>query len=222
MTTSNSIGNAYNRVGGGAAIDGASISSDGATAPGGASLLPDADTSGNVGMMIAKLLLENDDARKELAKQDRRAAEADLKAEQTTQLSEMKEAADKRQAAGEEEAWGKMISGGLELGAAVAPLAAPSGSLLLDPKVDAAIGNGAGTAINGAFTLDASGKTREAADADQRSKAAEMAASEAKSRVDDARDDKRAAEDAVGRVLDWLGKMQDLSADTARSALGGH
>jgi hypothetical protein len=174
-------------------------------------------------MQLAQLMLKTEFDRQSAQRDERKQAESALAQAQQQQLSEMQESADKREAAGKEQAVGQIVGGAIEVGSAGASLAqaegvkmGPVSSTLASPT---AAQGGQGLA-NGICSFDAAGKTREASDADIRSKADENRAAVEKSRVDDARDDKRAADESVGRVLDWLKSMEDTSAQTTQAAIG--
>jgi hypothetical protein len=204
-------------------------SSDGSSALG---VLPDPDVSGEIGMQLAMLMLKTEFERKTAAREDRTLAENSLAHAQSQELDDLREQADKKEAAAKEKAIGQIVGGAVEVGGAAASFANAEGvhsvkfdtkTVSWDPnamKLASDSSKGIGEVANGIATFDVASKTRESDDAEIRAKADAMVESRQKTRVDDARDDKRAAEDAVGRILDWLKNMEETNAQIGKAGLG--
>jgi hypothetical protein len=201
-------------------------SSQGSAPSRAASAAPAPEFSGDLATALAQLILKTEHANKESARAERKNAEAGMKAAQEAQLKDLTEEADKKCDAATQRAWGQIGSGVLTAGTAFGAEArdldrnqTPKPSMGGRILTNAAVGAGAGKALEGSLDLVAAGAEHESGRAGVRAKADENLASSWKNGLDDAKDAKRDAEERIGRVHDWLKSIQDTSAQTTMSAL---
>jgi hypothetical protein len=208
MTTISSANNsmAISSINNAAGVVGASAT------PPVATLLPEPGQV-DIGSVVAKLSIENAFTERAAARQDRRTANAAMISAQKAQISKMREQADKNFEAARADAFGKIWSGGLGIGAGIA------GGL--DYK-NVAVGLNGGRSIGEGVAGIVSGNTKRDADRlGAAAKAAEMEATAQKDRVETADDEIKEAREHVRTALDFLREFQSTEAKSMSSAIRG-
>ncbi len=183
---------------------------------GGTALLP-ASQNVDIGEAVARMVIENAFARRQLAREVRASAAVAQEAAQKAQVEHMREQAEASYDAGMREAQGKVVSGlGGIAGAALGFAGAMWSNRGLVAAGDAAkpLGDGA----SGVFDMEAHGFRRTADRLGAQVKADEMRAEAEKKRLDGADDDIAETRDAVRSALDFLREFQSTRAKSQTAA----
>ena len=188
-----------------------------------ASLMPEPQKGGDIGLMIAKMVVDNAFARRKQAREDRKEANRAMVEAQKSQIANMRAAADSRYAAARTQAWGKIAGGALgALGGAVSGV----GGAFADQGGGRMACDGSGRALaadgdvaQGLAGLWASNDTLDADLADANAKADEMQATKAQDAMDAQDDLIDEARDDVRNALDFLKEFQSTETKSMSSAI---
>lgn len=201
------------RTSGSSAVNYIGANETSASGPAAMPLLDEPSASGDIGLMIATLVIDNAFTSRIRARQDRQDATNAMIAAQKDQIAHMRDAAEERYAAGQLEAGGKIWAGmfGIAGGAATAGNEEGVG------KIYSSIGEiGAGAA-----SLDAKSSARAGELLDADAKAAENEASQQKRIIEAADDDIKEARDYTRAAIDFLREFQSTKTKSLSSAIKG-
>lgn len=184
-----------------------------ASSPTAASLMSEPVAGGDVGMIIAKMIIENAFTNRMQARQDRQRATNAMVEAQKSQISQMREAAENRYEAAKLEAYGKIAEGAYGV---------------VGGAVSAAGNDGAGQSASsfgkvasGSAGLVASGQRNDAENMDADAKAAENDAAQQKRLVEAADDDIKEAREYTRAALDFLREFESTQNKSMSSAIKG-
>lgn len=202
-----------------------------------ATLLPDPSGGGDIGFVIAKLVIENAYDSRKMAHDDKQSSMKTMVAAQDAQVKELHKQAEENFAAAQLQAFGQIGSGICGIGSGVigAVGAAKEVTRLEGAKTskeidiaktedqNAASWAGAmkstGELSGGVFNFAASFRKKAADEAGARAKAAENQANIAKMAVDDASDEIKEARQHVNTALDFLREFEATQSKSMASAI---
>jgi hypothetical protein len=178
----------------------------------------------DIGVVVARMVIENAFASRKQARHDRQHANAAMASAQKAQLQHMRAEADRRYEAAKLEAWGKIsegacgVAGGLTsgLGAAFGSDKAPAAT----QGYGSAMSSG-GKVAGGVFNLISAGERHEADLASADAKAAEMEASAQKNRQENADDELKEAREHMRKAMDFLSEFQSTQSKSMSAAIRG-
>jgi hypothetical protein len=178
-----------------------------------AMLMPEPDLGGDVGFIIAKMVIDNAFTNRMQARHDRQRANEVMVASQKEQISHMREAAEKRYLAGTLEAWGKIGEGayGIAGGATMAAGSEGGGKIACS----------FGSIASGTTSLVAQGSRHAGDELDADAKAAENAASQQRRLIETADEDIKEARDYTRAAIDFLREFQSTETKSLSSAIRG-
>jgi len=206
------------------------------------SIAPQSEFNADVATALATLILKTEFQNKALAHEQKKDAEAGVKAAQDAQLKDLREEADKKLDAATVTSIGEIGSGLMSMGTAGMDIATSNGkdvngrelpreklrigNAAVDPRAenvlcDRDVGKGAGGVFEGSAKLTGAFLDHDASKANIRAKADENLSNEWKNSLDDAKDAKHAAEDRIGHVMEWLKSMHETTAQTTMSSIKG-
>jgi len=174
---------------------------------------------GDVGAVIATLLIDSAFAQRKTAREAKVKAESAMEGAQKQELAEMRAAAEEKHTAAQIEAWtqigtGCVTIGGMGLSAVGNGKFAKVGSAITE-----AMKNGGTDLAKGAGKLASSSQELAADTSKQSATEAEHAASRMKAAVEDCADDVRATKESVRKALEFLKEYQTALAQTQTAAL---
>lgn len=211
-------------------VDAASgVSSSNAPAPleAASTLMPE-PTGGDIGMIIAKLTIENAFEQRKQARSDRQHATTAMVAAQKDQIAHMREAADQRYEAAKLEAWGKIADGALGITGGLITAGtfqsnAHSGDLGEAIRQNnsgwGSAASSGGNLASGITGWIAAGQKREADNLDADAKADEMEATAQKRALENADDEIKETREHVRTALDFLREFQSTQTKAMASAI---
>jgi len=203
------------------------VPSDAATAAKAAgdttTLLPEPSPRADIGLVIAKMVIENAFNSRKQARQDREHATKAMVAAQDAQVSKMREMAEKRYEAAQTEAYGKMAEGALGV---LGGFATAGGFSKNDTQLKAQTNSGLGEVIGsqgkvlgGVMSLASAGDKRAADRLDADAKAFENEATQHKRTIEDADDDAKEARELSRTALDFLREFESTQTKSMSSAI---
>lgn len=200
------------------------VSGDSATpaaTPTAGELVPEPKPTGDVGLMIATMVIEDAFARRQESRADRKTAMDRMIAAQDDQIAQMRSAADQRYAAAQMEAWGKVAEGGLGVCGGVVSSGAldSTRNLFLANEGMGRAYESLGKVADGVSGLLATSVKHAADLADANAKAAEKEATAEKGLVDDEDDRIKETRDDVKTALDFLRDYQSTQNKSMSSAI---
>lgn len=187
------------------------------------SLLPAPTGSVDAGRILAELMIESGFARRKSARDARSNAERAMESAQKNELRDMKEKAEKTYEAAQIDAWVKIGTGAVTLGATGAEYA--GGLMRNGPLADAGrgtltvMGNGGAKILDSTTALVSAGIKHEADRAELAEKTSQYAAESLKKIAEDAIDDERAAKESVRKALDLLKEYESAQSQAQAAAI---
>jgi hypothetical protein len=184
-----------------------------AAVPPTATLMSDPALAGDVGTIIAKLVIENAFTSRMQARQCRQHATEAMVAAQEQQIAHMREAADARYDAAQMEAYGKIGEGmfGIAGGAAIADRNEGAGKILTS----------SGQIGSGMASLEAQRSRHGGDQLEADAKAAENDAAQQKRLIEAADDDIEEARDYTRAAIDFLREFESTQTKSMSSAIKG-
>lgn len=196
------------------------------TTPSAASLMTEPAAGADVGMIIAKMIIENAFTNRMQARQDRQRATNAMVDAQKNQIGHMREAAEKRFEAAQVEAWGKIVDGGCGVVGGCVTAGLGGQSNMTDEGRQNNTGRGSaissgGDLVSAGTSLWAAGTREEGEQLDADAKAAENDAAQQKRLVEGADDDMKEAREYTRAALDFLREFESTQNKSMSSAIKG-
>lgn len=184
-----------------------------ATAPPAATLMPDPEPGADVGLIIAKLIIENAFTSRMQARTDRKRATEAMVAAHKRQISHMRDAAEERYTAAKLEAWGKIGEGAYGVAGGATMAAGSEGG----GKAACSFGQ----VGSGVTSLAAQGHRHGSDELDADAKAAENDAAQRERLIEAADDDAKEAREYTRAAIDFLREFQSTRTKSLSSAIKG-
>jgi hypothetical protein len=190
-----------------------------------APLLAEPGAGGDVGLMIATMIIETAFANRMRAREDRHQATNAMVAAHKDQIAHMREAAEQRYTAAQAEAWGKIADGGLGVvggcvTAGVFGTNADSATRATNEGYGNALSSG-GRIASGFTGLAAAGDRYDSENLDADAKAAENEAMQQKRMIEAADDDIKEAREYTRAAIDFLRELESTKSKSLSSAIKG-